>query len=905
MEQQLWRETQKNLTTTTNTLSLQLLSRLQTLITNPSTSPSTITTILETLINSPSLPPNHHIFSLLHSLSLHHPSFSSPLSSSLPSITTSLLSDPTSSAITAAASLSLLVSLSAAYSLDDSLVISLCFRPCVSVRVWVLNNVMKLSVPPNLLLPVMLGFTKDPYPCVRKSALEGLVGVCDSGVVVEDYGIVEGCYFRAVELLLDQHDYVRLAALRAVSAWGCMLAASKEEEEDRRGCSDGVFLLICSMVRDMNVGVRVEAFTTLGKITYVSEDILLQTLNKKVDEAIKVKQSLALSSSNSHEIHAGVAAGAFIHGLEDEYSEVQRAACISLRMLCVISGRFAPDAVSILSYVLNDDSVIARLEALKTIHCMAMSGCVAMKEAHIDMVLGTLVDRNSQIRSRAFDLLGSVKLPDLKVSKLTVESLFRSLDIYPKSEAEIFRTLFNMGHNHGKFAVRIVKDHYNKIKPSNDEKSGCYGSRIAGLLVLAISASLKHEEHFHQIPPRIFSYAAAYFGRIAYALGDILDIDSLLAYLSCCGEHQFEVQSETRTRPEVLPAAKGQQEAPVHVFSAMQIVLATVKRLWPLVKCGCTNEVLKSLRCCKESLAAVRAGSFAYAAAVAFAFQYIHIVKLVTRVWRHFEVSKTCHLYQLGDFDLLLGKLDKAILAIRYRFIGLSKDVELIIMELLLLNYLLQLSSSHMHCKTLQKLSTMVASVCHLRDAKSIACSDFVNLLAELLSNGSFSLDATGDQCQLKKLRDLFILKDVILTEEIRHISAELVVLGFDSVSPLRFISGLPVGIPLDITLYNVTNEHKLWLKIVLDDKVSEFVFLDMEEYGGLDEVKKFKFTAPFYRTPKTVAYTLRVSMGMECMSEDLHLVRGHGGPKHALTYISLEIEAYFVNLNADHLLLR
>uniref|UniRef100_A0A803NEC0 Integrator complex subunit 4/Protein SIEL C-terminal Ig-like domain-containing protein n=1 Tax=Chenopodium quinoa TaxID=63459 RepID=A0A803NEC0_CHEQI len=761
---------------------------------------------------------------------------------------------------------------------------------------------MKLSVPPNLLLPVMLGFTKDPYPCVRKSALEGLVGVCDSGVVVEDYGIVEGCYFRAVELLLDQHDYVRLAALRA----------------------------ICSMVRDMNVGVRVEAFTTLGKITYVSEDILLQTLNKKVDEAIKVKQSLALSSSNSHEIHAGVAAGAFIHGLEDEYSEVQRAACISLRMLCVISGRFAPDAVSILSYVLNDDSVIARLEALKTIHCMAMSGCVAMKEAHIDMVLGTLVDRNSQIRSRAFDLLGSVKLPDLKVSKLTVES---SLEVWtsiprvkPKSfvhcsiwvtimanlQSGLSRTIIIRMRSPSLSSIILHHNYFSdrvycilQIKPSNDEKSGCYGSRIAGLLVLAISASLKHEEHFHQIPPRIFSYAAAYFGRIAYALGDILDIDSLLAYLSCCGEHQFEVQSETRTRPEVLPAAKGQQEAPVHVFSAMQIVLATVKRLWPLVKCGCTNEVLKSLRCCKESLAAVRAGSFAYAAAVAFAFQYIHIVKLVTRVWRHFEVSKTCHLYQLGDFDLLLGKLDKAILAIRYRFIGLSKDVELIIMELLLLNYLLQLSSSHMHCKTLQKLSTMVASVCHLRDAKSIACSDFVNLLAELLSNGSFSLDATGDQCQLKKLRDLFILKDVILTEEIRHISAELVVLGFDSVSPLRFISGLPVGIPLDITLYNVTNEHKLWLKIVLDDKVSEFVFLDMEEYGGLDEVKKFKFTAPFYRTPKTVAYTLRVSMGMECMSEDLHLVRGHGGPKHALTYISLEIEAYFVNLNADHLLLR
>lgn len=80
---------------------------------------------------------------------------------------------------------------------------------------------------------------------------------------------------------------------------------------------------ICSMVRDMNVKVRVEAFTALGKISYVSEYILLQTLSKKVLKTIKEKQSVALSSSKSLEINAVIAAGAFIHGLEDEYSEVK------------------------------------------------------------------------------------------------------------------------------------------------------------------------------------------------------------------------------------------------------------------------------------------------------------------------------------------------------------------------------------------------------------------------------------------------------------------------------------------------------------------------------------------------------------------------------------------------------
>lgn len=62
------------------------------------------------------------------------------------------------------------------------------------------------------------------------------------------------------------------------------------------------------------------------------------------------------------------------------------------------------------------------------------------------------------------------------------------------------------------------------------------------------------------------------------------------------GECHLDVQSETRTRPDVIPPAKVQQEAYVHVLNAVKLILATVKRLWQLVICGCTDEVLKALR---------------------------------------------------------------------------------------------------------------------------------------------------------------------------------------------------------------------------------------------------------------------------------------------------------------------
>lgn len=53
-------------------------------------------------------------------------------------------------------------------------------------------------------------------------------------------------------------------------------------------------------------------------------------------------------------------------------------------------------------------------------------------------LLGTLLDSSSEIRSRAFNLLESVKLPGLKVFKSTVESLLKSVDMYPKVDPLFF-----------------------------------------------------------------------------------------------------------------------------------------------------------------------------------------------------------------------------------------------------------------------------------------------------------------------------------------------------------------------------------------------------------------------------------------------------------------------------------
>lgn len=96
---------------------------------------------------------------------------------------------------------------------------SLCFRPCIAVRHWLLLNAKRLSIRPSVLLTVLLVFTKDPFPYIRRVSLDGL----SNCIVSEDRGMIEGCYCGAVELLSDMEDCVRRSAVRAIVFLWCYL----------------------------------------------------------------------------------------------------------------------------------------------------------------------------------------------------------------------------------------------------------------------------------------------------------------------------------------------------------------------------------------------------------------------------------------------------------------------------------------------------------------------------------------------------------------------------------------------------------------------------------------------------------------------------------------------------------
>ncbi|KAJ7950055.1 protein SIEL [Quillaja saponaria] len=819
-------------------------------------------------------------------------------------------------------------------------------RRCVSVslchaRLWLLKNAERFCIRPSLLFTVFLGFTKDPYPYVRRVSLDGLVSLSKSGVF-EDRSLVEGCFRRAVELLGDMEDCVRSAAVRVVCSWGLMVVAASKPDM-KTYWSNEVFAKLCSMARDMSMEVRLEAFNALGMMEMVSEDILLQSLSKKVIGTAKQKGKFGQYSVEQFEMLAKSAAGALVHGLEDEFLEVRKSACQSLHTLIMQSAKFAGEALNFLMDVLNDDSLVVRLQALETMHHMAVCDSLKVQETHMHMFLGVLADNSMAVRYAARKVLKLIKLKDLELFKLSINSLLENSGLYPQDEADLFSVFSHIGRNHGKFVAFIIKEIFDEIEAAFEGTLAFDSVRVTALLILSISAPLT-QECVYSIPPIMFSYAVTLLGRIASAFSDIMDRDAFLAYLS---EHSKSTRSATNinyeegephfpvvetnapcyTIKEIIGSVgtlshktdEGPSEIPSNtmreqrdvvtshadqhkvvqdkVLKSINNILAKVKDVWPLVHSGFTNELLRILRCWKEELASMTVDSYGTAGALAFTLHYIRIMKLLAKVWELFflPAKRLCSL-GTGEFDFMLGKLDRRVRELRSRFVGFSVEEELNVLELILVTCVLRLCKVEIccHIQTFKKLTTTISHVESLLKKESSGPSNFVVEVRKLLCESGTSMN--GASCSpflFETCLKLFSLKQFVLSGRIRHIDAELNIPDNDAENPLPFVSGLPVGIPFEITLHNILGGNKLWLSLTMDDDSTQYVFLDLNLFEEFGEARKFASIAPFYKTPKANSFILRACISLEYLFENVDPVKRFGGPKHDLTYLCPEKEVY------------
>ncbi|KAK7273765.1 hypothetical protein RIF29_14828 [Crotalaria pallida] len=905
--------------------SLRTLSVMRSLIINPSTPKPTVTSILQTLTGSlqsahAASHQAHHILKLLFNIAASHPSLSQlvldSLRSNLPKPSTSLAIEGTIESLDALAS----ISDQGPVSLDDSLFVSLCFGPSVKSRIWMLKNAgLRFQVRPALLLGVCLGFTKDPYPYVRDASLQGILCLGELGVF-EDGSLVKACYQRAVQLLNDMEDCVRLSAVRVVASWGLMLAASNADMKTY--WSNEVFAKICSMARDMSMKVRTEAFNGLGKMEIVSEDFLLQSLSKRVLAFGKKKEALYQSTSEQFVKLATSVAGALVHGLEDEFFEVRKSACQSLHTLTILSLEFAHEALNFLMDMLNDDSVAVRLQALETLHFMAINGCLKLQEKHLHMFLGVLVDNNREVRYAGRKIHKVVKLNDRSLFKSSIDGLLENLVHHPQDENDVFSGFSHLGRKHKKYVGLIIKGIFEEVEAAFEGNFEFNSAKIAALLTLSISAPLLNG-HIGSIPPVMFSYAVTFLGRIYCAFSDIKDRNALLVYLcekskstgysggdaanlTCNEVIDTEIESQITKEPKEVANCKEvkQQSGYDEVTNFTNYILAKLPDMWPMIESGFTNKVLKSLRCWKEELVTMMtSNSLGSGDALPFTLQFLRIFKLLAEIWQHLLPTRFCSEI-MGKWELRLGKLDKRVKELLSSFVGFSAEEEINILELILLTFALKLCKVEI-CSgnlTFKRLKTTYLQVESLLKESSALPSNFIVELGKLLHENSTSItDASScSSLPFDKCLKLFSIKKFMFHGTIKHLKAELSVPNNDLEHPFPYVSGLPVGIPCDITVHNVSSRNRLWLRMSTDDGFMHHVFLDLDLFEGSGGVKKISFAAPFYRTTKANSVKLKVCIGVESLFENVCPVQIRGGPKHELVLLCSEKEVYLSKINKE-----
>lgn len=282
-----------------------------------------------------------------------------------------------------------------------------------------------------------------------------------------------------------------------------------------------------------------------------------------------------------------------------------------------------------------------------------------------------------------------------------------------------------------------------------------------------------------------------------------------------------------------------------------------------------------------------------------FMYQYVHIIELLAQVWPHFECSRPSSTSRSVELELLMEEIEIKLMEIRCSFTGLSRE-ESLVMELVIFSCLLRLYKLEICCRLscTKKLSSTISKLELYHEQQCTKPSDFLTETKKSLREIGSSADINCCRLlDLIKMFNCFSPEQFTFFGNVQCVSAELEVPNNGPYSPISFVPGLPVAIPCVIRLVNVPRDTCLWLRISRSDETCQFVYVDPSLYNGDGREKRFMFSAVTYKTPKAVVLTLRVSIGIECLFEDIGY-RKHRchGPKHPVAYLYKEREVHLVS---------
>lgn len=319
----------------------------------------------------------------------------------------------------------------------------------------------------------------DQDPRVRTAALKAMLQLHERGMKIHEI-----IYEQACRLLTDDYEQVRSAAVQMVWVLSQLYPESivpipSSNEEIR--LVDDVFGKISHMVSDGSWMVRVQAAKTLGSMLQVSPHFLEQTLDKKLMSDLRRKRTAherakdlfasgEFSSgrkwaddapkekldSNTVNLIASGACGAFVHGLEDEMFEVRIAAVEALCKLARSSASFAEKCLDFLVDMFNDEIEEVRLESIHVLR--EISTHITLREDQLDTVLAVLEDSSRDIREALHELICYTNVSTKECIQLALLELLKNLNKYPTDRNSVWKCLKFLGSRHPTLVLPLVPE---------------------------------------------------------------------------------------------------------------------------------------------------------------------------------------------------------------------------------------------------------------------------------------------------------------------------------------------------------------------------------------------------------------------------------------------------------------
>ncbi|KAJ1949425.1 hypothetical protein FBU59_001149 [Linderina macrospora] len=372
-------------------------------------------------------------------------------------------------------------------------------------------------------------YSMDAHPKVRQQALSIILQQHLAGIELP----VE-MYDECVVATKDDFEQVRLVAVELLWTISSVhpehpVVIHKYKVTETIRLLDDAFVKLCDMVNDSSTVVRQRACSILGRFKNVDIKFLSQTFSKQVMSHLRryvprgprnrgrnrsAKGQPAQShiptpegdvdvESDEFRLLDSGAAGAFVHGLEDEFQEVRDAAIESITELSGASSEFAGKAVDFLIDMFNDSSDRVRQCAIRALLAIGTRTPLNLTEEQMLIAVSAMKDASSTVRHGIYGVLGVSLLDKAEWMETLMTAFKANLERYPDDQMPIYKALQALGRRHPTIIAshEVVRSLLGISKDYLNRESRLDDIYYAGVVILIMNAPLDARLALHRVLP--------------------------------------------------------------------------------------------------------------------------------------------------------------------------------------------------------------------------------------------------------------------------------------------------------------------------------------------------------------------------------------------------------------------